>query len=106
MDLLDLANHLFNFVAPALFVALSLALISCIAPRRTIAGGGVLHRFWRSFWINAAVGVVVLAAGLIVFGRDAKLLTYAALIVACGSSQWLLSLGRGARDRSQTSGAR
>jgi len=40
--------------------------------------------------INASVGLAVLLAGLLLFGRDGKMLTYAAMAVACASSQWLL----------------
>ncbi|WP_302172521.1 hypothetical protein [uncultured Hydrogenophaga sp.] len=37
-----------------------------------------------------AVGVVVLLAGLLVFGRDGKMLTYAALVLAQGTAGWWL----------------
>ena len=41
-----------------------------------------------------AAGVVVLVAGLVVFGRDGRMLTYAALVLAQGSLAWWL---RGSR---------
>lgn len=39
--------------------------------------------------LHFAVGAAVLAAGLAVWGRDGRMLTYAALVLACASSQWL-----------------
>ena len=35
----------------------------------------------------------VLAAGLVLWGRDGKMLTYAALVVACATCQWVLVRG-------------
>ena len=40
-----------------------------------------------------AAGVAVLAAGLAVFGRDGMMATYAALVVVCGTVQWLAMRG-------------
>ncbi len=37
-----------------------------------------------------AAGVVVLVAGLVVFGRDGRMPTYAALVLAQGSLAWWL----------------
>jgi hypothetical protein len=34
----------------------------------------------------------VLLIGLIGFGNDGKVVTYAALVLACATSQWLLTL--------------
>jgi hypothetical protein len=34
------------------------------------------------------VGVVVLVIGLVVFGRDGKMLTYLALVLATATGQW------------------
>ena len=36
---------------------------------------------------------MVLVAGLVFFGRDGKMATYAALVLAIASSQWLLLRG-------------
>jgi hypothetical protein len=41
---------------------------------------------------NSIVGVVVLLAGLLWFGNDGKVITYAAMVLACASTQWLLTL--------------
>jgi len=39
------------------------------------------------------VGCAVLVAGLIVLGRDGKMLTYAALVLGCATCQWVLVRG-------------
>ncbi len=84
----ELLLHVLNFVAPALFVAVVLALASGWVVRR--AQGAV---WWVRFGVNFGVGVAVLLAGLWFFRVDGKMATYAALVVCCASSQWLLSRG-------------
>lgn len=85
MGPLDLLFHLLNFVAPALFTGAALA--------------GLAHLFFRSkaarlslykqAAINSVAGVAVLTAGLLYFGRDGKMATYAALVLVCAASQWI-----------------
>ena len=65
-----------------------------------VAGTRVLMRkrppalSWRAqAAIFFAVGAAVLVAGLVLLGRDGKMLTYGALVLACASSQWLLLRG-------------
>ena len=86
---LDLFNHLLNFVAPAFAVGFFCALLGRVTMRK--AAG--TPAWWLQGAINFAVGAAVLAAGLVVFGRDGKMATYAALVLACGTSQWLLAGG-------------
>ena len=43
--------------------------------------------------------MLVLLCGLVVFGRDGKMATYASLVLACASSQWLLLRARTEDDR-------
>ena len=50
--------------------------------------------FLQSLAALIAAGVVVLVAGLVVFGRDGRMLTYAALVLVQGSLAWWL---RGSR---------
>ena len=89
MDLLDLLDHLLNFVAPAAFIALVLALVGrYIGGRR--AG---IPRWWVQWTLTFAAGVGVLVAGLAVFGRDGMMATYAALVAVCGTVQWLAMRG-------------
>lgn len=85
MGLLPLLNHLLNFLAPAFAVALGLVLCSHLFLRKLARPRGWL----APLAINFIVGAAVLAAGLVVGGRDGRMLTYGALVVACAGSQWL-----------------
>ncbi|RYF32261.1 MAG: hypothetical protein EOO26_11995 [Comamonadaceae bacterium] len=85
----DLIAHLLNFVAPALFMALVLALATRFLMKRR-AGAPAL---WAQAAINFIAGVGVLLAGLAFYGRDGMMMTYAALVVVCGTGQWLLARG-------------
>ena len=86
---LDLFNHLLNFVAPALGVGFACALVGRLAMRQ----GGSAPAWWIQGAINGAVGITVLVGGLVISGHDGRMATYAALVVACGTSQWLVSRG-------------
>ncbi len=78
MTALDALFHLINFALPAVFV------------------GGALS-FWgrrygkknaRQTWlINSIIGTVAMATGLVLFGVDGKILSYALLVVACSLAQ-------------------
>ena len=81
-------NHLLNFVAPALALALGVTLGAyffmnkrppALSPR-------------AQFAINLIVNCMVLALGLLL-GRDGKMASYAAMSLACASSQWLMASG-------------
>lgn len=89
MGPLDILNHTLNFMAPAAAVALLLVLCG----RLFGAAGGAAMAGWRRFAIVFVVGLAVLAAGLVVLGRDGKMLTYAALVVATATCQWVLGRG-------------
>lgn len=89
MGPLDILNHLLNFVAPAAFVALLLVLCG----RLFGAKGAAKLAVWRQFAVVFVVGLAVLAGGLALWGRDGKMLTYAALVVAAATCQWLLVRG-------------
>lgn len=89
MGPLDVLNHLLNFVAPAAAMALLLALLGRIFGSKT----PVALAWWMRAAIVFVVGVAVLAAGLVVWGRDGKMLTYAALVLACATCQWVLVRG-------------
>lgn len=89
MDFTAAALHLLNFLAPALCLPLLLWPMARLAFGRP-AGA---PRWWVQWGVQAAVGAAVLLAGLWVFGRDGKMLTYAALVLAGASCQWLLQRG-------------
>ena len=76
MDLLALLNHLLNFVAPAAFIALVLALAG-----RYLGGHRTgVPRWWVQWVTTFGAGVLVLVVGLVAFGRDGMMATYAALV--------------------------
>jgi hypothetical protein len=88
-----LTNHLLNFMAPAALVALLLVVSSRLffgffRSKRPLA---------QSWWAQAAIIFVVnlftLAAGLLLFGHDGKMATYAALVLSAALCQWLLLRG-------------
>jgi len=84
MTFFALLGHFANFVAPALVMAALLWL----GPR---IGRGKRPVRWRpsaEMAVLAGSGVVVLVAGLIIFGRDGKMFTYAALVLAQGTLAW------------------
>ncbi len=87
MGLIAIINHAINFLAPAFWLALLLPLCSRIVLRKM----AVAHTLRAQVALQLIVGSGVLLAGLLVFGRDGKMLTYLALVVAAASTQWLLS---------------
>ena len=89
MSAFNLLDHLLNFVAPAFAVAGVLALLAGFLLPAAVGAPGR----WTQFALNFVAGVVVLGAGLAYFGRDGMMLTYAALVVVCGTGQWWLGRG-------------
>lgn len=89
MDLLDVLWHLLNFIAPAVAVALSVSWVGQFFLARPT------HRpRWRLLLgINLLVCVAASLGALAFFGRDGKMLGYAAMVLAVATSQWLLSRG-------------
>ncbi|MDB5857393.1 MAG: hypothetical protein JWQ76_1082 [Ramlibacter sp.] len=85
MNTLDLFKHVLSFAAPALAVALLVAL----GGRWLLPGSAPRPAWWVLFAINFLAGLVALGAGLWLFGRDGKMLTYAALVVGVATTQWL-----------------
>jgi hypothetical protein len=84
MGPLDLLYHLLNFIAPALAVGLMLAIGTPI-----FMGNRALARvFIAQTAINTVAGVLALSVGLWFFGRDGKMLSYAAMVLAVATCQW------------------
>ncbi len=88
-----LLNHLLNFVAPAAMVALLLVVATRLMPGFLGAKRSVVPSMRSQLAVTFLTGLVILVAGLLVFGRDGKLLTYAALAGGAALSQWLLLRG-------------
>jgi hypothetical protein len=89
MNLLDILDHLLNFAAPALVLALLVPLTTRLLIRKK----GFPIAWWLQFAVNLTVGLGVLAGGLWWGGRDGKMLTYTALVVAVATCQWLMARG-------------
>ena len=86
MGLAAALNHLLNLVAPAAALALLLPLCARVFWSKTAESPAWIAQAA----INFIVGCAVLLLGLWGFGRDGKMLTYTALVLACASSQWWL----------------
>ncbi len=90
MDFMDFIWHVAGFLAPALFVAAGLAVLARVFKRNWPSARVLIAQAA----INFAVGVAVLLAGLALTGHDGRMLTYAALVLACAGSQaWLSRRG-------------
>ncbi len=83
MTVILMLAHLLAFAAPALGVALVLCLGLWLRRSARLGRGA-------QFALLAGGGVLVLLAGLIAFGRDGRMATYAALVLVQGSLAWWL----------------
>ena len=85
-----LANHLLNLVAPA--AAVAMLLVVCTRLLGSLAGSKrpLAHSWWAQAAIVFIVNVAILAAGLVFFGHDGKMLTYAAIVAGAALCQWFL----------------
>lgn len=90
MGPLDAIWHALSFFAPALGVAVLAASAAKLLWRHDLAAVR-----WRrlALWA-AAAGMVTLVGGLFVFGRDGKMVTYAALVVAAALALWVAGFVR------------
>ena len=89
MGIFDVFNHLFNFLLPAAVVAALLAVFTRLFIKKT----GNVTVIWSYIAINFVVCAVCLVAGLVFFGRDAKMATYALMVAAAATSQWVQTKG-------------
>jgi hypothetical protein len=84
MGPLDALWHALNFFAPAVGVALLAAGAAKLLWRHELAGVP-WHRL--ALWGGLA-GAAALVGGLVVFGRDGKMASYGALVVATALALW------------------
>jgi hypothetical protein len=83
MTVWQLILHLFNFVLPAL----AMALLMPWAGRWVMGVGGR----WRQHMLwHFLVGVGVLTLGLVLQGNDGTMATYAALVLVAATLEWVL----------------
>ena len=93
MPLADAFWHIANFFAPAIFVGLLAAVICKLIWRGELAATSWLR---LAAWAIAAMAAVSLL-GLLVFERDGKVVTYAAMLGACAIALWWAGFRRRAR---------
>jgi hypothetical protein len=91
MGPLEQIIHTFNFMAPAWGVALFGVWVT-----RVMARAGWPQAPWG--WltqtvVSAVLGTAVLVGGLVLWGVDGKMTTYSALVLTCGTTQWLMCKG-------------
>jgi hypothetical protein len=93
VEALDLLWHLLNFFAPAVGLGVIAATATKLLWRRELAAVA-----WRRLAMPAGLsGMVVLLGGLVLLGRDGRMATYAAMVVACAVSLWWRGFGPGRR---------
>jgi hypothetical protein len=88
-----LLDHILNFLAPAAAVALLLVLISRFFSRFLASKKPLAQSIFGQAAIIFIVNVLLLAAGLVLFGNDGKMATYAAMVLASAVCQWVLWRG-------------
>ncbi len=84
MSFFDLANHLFNFVQPAIAIGVMMPLFSRLIWRKT----AVKQSLQQQMLITSLACLAVLIAGLVIFGTDGKMATYIGVVLAAAGCQW------------------
>ncbi|TCP00596.1 hypothetical protein EV684_11233 [Rubrivivax gelatinosus] len=93
MEPLDAFWHLLNFVLPALAVAALAAGAAKLLWRRELRTVA-----WTRLARDAAIAnLLVLVAGLVLTRHDGRILTYAAMVLACAIALWWRGFGPGRR---------
>jgi hypothetical protein len=87
MTFWQLALHLFNFVLPAL----AMAVFMPCAGRWLMGRGG--WPWVRRMTVHAVTGVMVLVAGLVLQGYDGKMSTDFALMLVAATAEWAMHRG-------------
>ena len=82
----DILLHCLSLLAPALFVALVLPAAARLLLRPLAGRAG----FWQQALPVFAASGAMQVMGLWWFGHDGKMATYAALVAAAASAQWLI----------------
>lgn len=88
-----LINHLLNFMAPAALVALLLVMLSRLFFGFFRSKRALPLTLWAQVAIVFIANMAILTTGLVFFGRDGKMLTYAALVLGAALCQWALLRG-------------
>jgi len=89
MDWPDAFWHLVNFILPAAFVAV----VGSYFSRFFKSSQHLALAFTAQVAINFIVCLSVLLIGLVITGRDGKMLTYLSMVLASATVQWFLTGG-------------
>jgi len=87
MGLIDILNHLVNFTAPALAVAVLTAFFGPRLLFKKVSMPG--FRVLAGLCFGA--GLAVSLAGLWLLGRDGRMATYAALVLVSATVPWVVA---------------
>ncbi len=91
MGPLDAVWHLVNLFMPALMLGALTAALAKLLWRRELASVA-----WRRLATAAALAsAVVVVLGLVVFGRDGRMATYAGMVLATAGALWWRGFGPG-----------
>jgi len=77
--------HITNFFAPAVVLGAIAAAATKLIWRRELGAVGAL-RLWA--WASGAAAIASIG-GFLVFERDGRMATYAAMVLACAAALWL-----------------
>lgn len=89
MGPLEAINHLLNFFAPALGTAALAAALAKLLWRVELRA----VRWRRLAVCGLAASSAALLIGLVVFGRDGKMITYGAMVLANAAALWWAGFG-------------
>jgi hypothetical protein len=87
MTFWQLGLHLFNFLLPALALAIFMPLAG-----RWVVGSGRASLGLR-MGVHVLSGLAVLVTGLWLHGQDGKMSTYIALLLVTSTAEWLMQRG-------------
>jgi hypothetical protein len=93
MGPVDAANHLLNLFLPAVALGALSAGLAKLIWRRDLAG----LTWLRLATPACAAAAAAVLAGLLLFGRDGRMATYAAMVLACAITLWWRGFGPGPR---------
>ncbi len=93
MGPLDALMHLGNLFLPGVALATLAAALAKLLWRKELAPVS----FKRLALPAALAAAAVTLAGLVVFGRDGKVATYAGMVLACALTLWWRGFGPGRR---------
>ncbi|HJV69400.1 hypothetical protein [Ideonella sp.] len=91
MDLIGGLWHLLNFYAAALGIGIIASSATKLLWHRELKGSS----WWRLWLWSSGSAAAVAVAGLVLFGHDGKMATYAAMVSACALSLWWVGFGPG-----------